>query len=73
MEMANDLLRREQGVVADVVDRNLDADRSPLCSVKSQLAGCSPGLGFDSFGWFAKQSLLGWIKHPRLIAIEGDR
>ncbi|KAA1258162.1 hypothetical protein LF1_06770 [Rubripirellula obstinata] len=72
MEVADDLLRRQQRVVADVVDRDSDADRSPTCSIETQLAGGAPGLGFKSFGWFAKQRLLGRVDDPRPVPIERD-
>lgn len=54
MEVANDLLRRQQRVVADVVNRGLDADRSPLRTIKSKLAGGAPRFRFDPMGRFAK-------------------
>ena len=72
MEVADDLLRREQRVVADVVDRDSYAERSPACSVETQLASGAPGLGLESFGWFAKQRLLGRVDDPRPMTIERD-
>ena len=71
--MANDLLRCQERVVADVIDRNFDADWPPLRPVKSQLSSGAPGFGFDPPGWFAKQRLLGRVKDPRLVAVEDDR
>lgn len=73
MEVANDLLGRQQRVVADVVNRDLDADRSPLRTIKSKFASGAPRFRFDPTGWFAKQCLLRRIEHPRLIAVECDR
>ncbi|TWT51024.1 hypothetical protein Pla22_38000 [Rubripirellula amarantea] len=72
MEVADDLLRREQGVVADVVDRDSDAERSPACSVETQFAGGAPGLGLESLGWFAKQRLLRRVDDPGTVAIKVD-
>lgn len=53
MEVTNDLLRREECVVTDVVDRDADADRSPARAVKAEFAGGAPGFGFESLGRFA--------------------
>lgn len=72
MEVADDLLRREQRVVADVVDRDADAERSPACSVETQLTSGAPGLGFESFGRFAKERLLGRVDDPGPMPIERD-
>ena len=72
MEVTDDLLRREQRVVANVVDRDSDAERSPACSIETQLAGGAPGLGFESLRWFAKKRLLGRVDDPRPVTIERD-
>lgn len=72
MEVTYDLLRCEQCVVAYVVNCDFDADRSPLRSVETQFAGRSPGLSFDSFGWFAEQGLLRRVENPRLVTVECD-
>ena len=72
MEVTNDLLRCEQCIVAYVVHRDFDTDGPPLRSVEPQLAGRSPGLGFDSFGWFAEQGLLRRVENPRLVTVEGE-
>jgi len=70
--VTDDLLRCQQCVVANVVHRNFDTDRPPLPSIETQLAGRSPGLGFNSLGWFAEQSLLRRVENPRLVTVEGD-
>ncbi|KAA1258267.1 hypothetical protein LF1_07830 [Rubripirellula obstinata] len=72
MEVADDLLRREQRVVADVVDRDSYADRSPTSSIETQLTGGAPGLGFESLGRFAKERLLGRVDDPRAMTIKVD-
>jgi len=72
VEVTNDLLRREECVVADVVDRDADADCSPACAIEAELASGSPGLGFESLGRFAKQRLLRWIDDPGAAAVERD-
>ncbi|MFN3193913.1 MAG: hypothetical protein ACE361_25605 [Aureliella sp.] len=72
MEMTDDLLRCQQCIVANIVYRNFDTDRPPLRSIEPQFASRSPGLGFDSFGWFAEQGLLRRVENPRLVTVEGD-
>ena len=72
MEVTNDLLRCEEGVVADVVYCDADADRSPARAIEAEFAGGSPGFGFESLGRFAKQRLLWWIDNPGAAAVEGD-
>ncbi len=70
--MTNDLLRCEECVVADVVDCDADADRSPARAVKAEFACGAPGFGFESLSRFAKQRLLWWVDDPRAAAVEGD-
>lgn len=70
--MTNDLLRREECVVADVVDRDADADRSPACAIETEFAGSAPGFGFESLGRFAKQCLFWRIDDPGASAVECD-
>jgi hypothetical protein len=72
VEVADDLLAWQQRVVAHVVDRDFDAERFPSVTVESQFAGHPPGFGFESLGWFAKQSLLGRVDDPGSVSIEID-
>ena len=53
MKMADDLLACQKGIIADVVDRDADADRSPTRAIEAEFAGGSPGFGFESLGRFA--------------------
>ncbi len=70
--MANDLLRRQQSVVADVIDRYARTDRSPLTSFETQLSGRAPGFRFDSMSWFAQQRLFRRIEEPSPASVECD-
>ena len=72
MEVTNDLLRCEECVVANVVNCDADADRSPACAIKAEFAGGAPGFGFESLGRFAKQRLLWRVDDPGAAAGEGD-
>ena len=72
MEVTNDLLRCEECVVADVVNCDADADRSPACAIEAEFTGGAPGLGFESLGRFAKQRLLRRVDNPGAAAVEGD-
>lgn len=70
--MTNDLLRCEECVVANVVDCDLDADRSPTRAIESEFAGGAPGFGFESLGRFAKQRLLRRVDDPGAATVERD-
>lgn len=72
MKVTNDLLRCEECVIADVVNCDADADRSPASAIEAEFTGGAPGLGFESLGRFAKQRLLRRIDDPGAAAVEGD-
>ena len=70
--MADDLLACQKGIVTDIVDRDLYADRCPDTVGISQFASHAPALGFKPRYWLAKQRLLGRVDDPGAITIVGD-
>ena len=72
MKVTNDLLRCEECIIANVVNCDADADRSPACAVEAEFTSGAPGFGFESLGRFAKQRLLRWVDDPGSAAVEGD-
>ena len=64
MEVADDLLAGEQGVVTDVVDRDFDADRFPRRAIEAKFTRRAPRLCFQPFGGLAEERLLGRVDHP---------
>ena len=72
MEVTNDLLAGQQRVVAHVVDRDFDPDRFPGVTVEPELAGHSPGFGFQPLCRFAEQRLLRRFNDPRSMSVEVD-
>ena len=69
MEMADDLLARQQGVVAHVVNRDGGTNRFPS-AIKPKLPSRSPRLCFDAFRRLAQKRLLGRVDHPGSLTVE---
>ena len=72
MKVADNLLACQKGIVTDVVDRDLNADRCPDTVGISQFTSHAPALGFKPRYWLAKQRLLGRVNDPGAITIVGD-
>ena len=69
MKVADDLLARQQRVVAHVVNRDGRANRFPS-AIKSKFTSRSPRLCFDTFCGFAEKRLLGRVDHPGSLTVE---
>lgn len=69
MEVADDLLARQQRVIAHVVNRDGRANRFPT-AIKPKFATRSPRFCFDTFRRLAKQRLLWRVDHPGSLAVE---
>ena len=72
MKVADNLLACQKGIVTDVVDRDLNADRCPDTVGIPQFTSHAPALGFKPRYWLAKQRLLGRVNDPGAITIVGD-
>ncbi|MBX3421999.1 MAG: hypothetical protein KF752_10645 [Pirellulaceae bacterium] len=72
MKVADNLLACQKGIVTDVVDRDLNADRCPDTVGIPQFASHAPALGLETRDRFAEQRLLGWVDDPGTNAIVGD-
>jgi hypothetical protein len=72
VKVTHDLLACQKGIVTDIVDRDLYADRCPDTVGISQFASHAPALRLETRYWFAEQRLLGRVDDPGTIAIVGD-
>ena len=72
MKVTDDLLACQKGIVTDIVDRDLDADRCPDSVGISQFTSHAPALSLKARDGLAKQRLLGRVDDPGAIAIVGD-
>ena len=69
MKVADDLLARQQRVVAHVVNRDGGTNRFPS-AIKPKLPSRSPRLCFDAFRRLAQKRLLGRVDHPGSLTVE---